>query len=78
MHLSTFSARGEGHEKHRSESEILERNFTNRFVWGETQGRENQEKVQDGVRLGLLASLMDAERTRSQWRESSDRDEPLS
>ena len=44
VHLSRFSAGGEGHEKHRSESEILERNLTNEFVWGETQGRENQGK----------------------------------
>ena len=41
--------------------------------WGETQGRENQGKIQDGVRLGVLASLVDAEQTRFQWRESSDR-----
>ena len=41
MHLSRFSARGEGHEEH---SEILERNLTDEFVWGETQGREKQGK----------------------------------
>ena len=48
----------------------------NRLIWGETQGREKQEKVPDRVRLGLHASLMDAERTRSPCRGSSDRDEP--
>ena len=42
--MNTFLARGEGHEKHRSEGEILERNLTNEFVWGETQGRESQGK----------------------------------
>ena len=71
-------ARGEGHEKHRPESEIVERNLTNKFVWGEKQRRENPGKVQDGEHLWVLASLMDTERTRSPWRESSDRDKPPS
>ena len=33
---------------HRSQSEILEKNFTAKFILGETQGRENQEKVPNG------------------------------